>query len=44
MRGIVRNQGTFVAMVSGPTGQTFTVRAGSKLFDGTVRTITPMRW
>ena len=41
VRGIVRSQGAYVAMVSGPTGQTFTVRAGSKLFDGTVRTITP---
>ena len=41
VRGIVRSQDAYVAMVSGPTGQTFTVRAGSKLFDGTVRTITP---
>ena len=41
VRGIVRSQGAYVAMVSGPSGQTFTVRAGSKLFDGTVQTITP---
>ena len=41
VRGIVRSQDAYVAMVSGPAGQTFTVRAGSKLFDGTVRTITP---
>jgi Tfp pilus assembly protein PilP len=41
VRGIVQSQGGYVAMVSGPAGQTFTVRAGSKLFDGTVRSITP---
>ena len=41
VRGIVQSQGAYVAMVSGPTGQTFTIRAGSKLFDGTVRAITP---
>jgi Tfp pilus assembly protein PilP len=41
VRGIVQSQGAYVAMVSGPAGQTFTVRAGSKLFDGTVRSITP---
>jgi Tfp pilus assembly protein PilP len=41
VRGIVQSQGAYVAMVSGPAGQTFTVRAGSKLFDGTVRQITP---
>lgn len=41
VRGIVLSQGAYVAMVSGPAGQTFTVRAGSRLFDGTVRAITP---
>jgi Tfp pilus assembly protein PilP len=41
VRGIVQSQGAYVAMVSGPAGQTFIVRAGSKLFDGTVRSITP---
>ena len=41
VRGIVQSQGAYVAMVSGPAGDTFTIRAGSKLFDGTVRAITP---
>jgi Tfp pilus assembly protein PilP len=41
VRGIVASQGAFVAMVSGAAGQTFTVRAGSTLFDGTVRAVTP---
>ena len=40
VRGIVLTNGTFVAMVSGPgAGQTYSVRAGSRLFDGTVRAI-----
>ena len=30
VRGIVRSQGAYVAMVSGPTGQTFTVRGGQQ--------------
>ena len=41
VRGIVESQGAYVAMVSGPAGKTFTVRTGSKLFDGSVRSITP---
>lgn len=42
VRGIVLSNGTYVAMVSGPgAGQTFSVRAGSRLFDGTVQSITP---
>lgn len=40
VKGIVLTNGTFVAMVSGPgASQTFSVRAGSKLYDGTVRAI-----
>lgn len=41
VRGIVRSEGAYVAMVAGPSKQSFTVRAGTKLFDGTVRAITP---
>lgn len=41
VRGIVKSTGTFVAMVAGPvTGQSYTVKAGTKLFDGTVQAIT----
>jgi Tfp pilus assembly protein PilP len=41
VRGIVLTNGTFVAMVSGAAGknQTYSVRAGSRLYDGTVRAI-----
>ncbi len=42
VKGIVLSNGNYVAMVSGPgTSQTFSVRAGSRLFDGTVQSITP---
>ena len=42
VRGIVLSNGTFVAMVSGAAGakgQTFSVKAGSRLLDGVVRAI-----
>lgn len=42
VRGIVFANGAYVAMVSGPgSGQSYSVRAGSRLFDGTVQSITP---
>jgi Tfp pilus assembly protein PilP len=39
--GIVLSNGSYVAMISGPTKQTYSVRAGAKLLDGTVQSITP---
>ena len=40
VRGILLKGGTYVAMVSGPDGKVFTVRAGDKLADGVIRNIT----
>jgi Tfp pilus assembly protein PilP len=40
VRGIMLSRGAFLAMASGPDGKVFTVRAGDKLFDGVIRTIT----
>jgi Tfp pilus assembly protein PilP len=40
VRGIMQSRGAYLAMVSGPDGKVYTVRAGDKLFDGVVRTIT----
>lgn len=40
VKGIVQSRGAWLAMVSGPDGKVFTVRAGDKLFDGVIRTIT----
>lgn len=40
VRGILLTRGTWVALVAGPDGKVFTVRAGDRLSDGVVRTIT----
>jgi Tfp pilus assembly protein PilP len=40
VRGIVQVRGAYVAMVAGPDGKVYTVRAGDKLADGVVRTVT----
>jgi Tfp pilus assembly protein PilP len=40
VRGILLTRGAYVAMVSGADGKVYTVRAGDKLYDGVVRTIT----
>lgn len=39
VRGIVQTANGWMAMVSGPAGRTFTVRAGDRLMDGSIRTI-----
>lgn len=41
VRGILESRGAWVAMVTGPTGKVFTARAGDKLADGVIQTITP---
>jgi Tfp pilus assembly protein PilP len=40
VRGIVQTRGAFVAMVAGADGKVYSVRAGDKLADGVVRTVT----
>jgi Tfp pilus assembly protein PilP len=40
VRGIMQTRGAFVAMVSGPDGKVYTVRAGDKLADGVIRQVT----
>lgn len=40
VRGIMQSRGAYLAMVAGPDGKVYTIRAGDKLFDGVVRTIT----
>jgi len=41
VRGIILSRGTYLAMVSGPSGKVYPVRAGDQLADGSIRTITP---
>lgn len=40
VRGIMQSRGGWLAMVAGADGKVHTVRAGDKLFDGVIRTIT----
>ncbi len=39
MRGILQTRGAWVAMVSGPDGKVYTVRAGDRLADGVIRSV-----
>jgi type IV pilus assembly protein PilP len=39
VRGIVRNNAGFVAMIQGPDNKTYVVKAGDRLMDGTVKSI-----
>jgi Tfp pilus assembly protein PilP len=41
VRGLVESRGGWLAMVGVPNGKTYSIRPGDRLFDGTVRTITP---
>ncbi|MGE0042316.1 MAG: hypothetical protein AB7H88_08320 [Vicinamibacterales bacterium] len=41
VRGILRSQDGYVAMIAGPNGKSYTVRPGDRLMDGRIRTITP---
>lgn len=40
VRGIVQTRGTYVAMVAGADNKVYSIRAGDKLADGVVRTVT----
>ena len=39
VRGILQTRGAWVAMVSGPDGKVYTVRAGDRLADGVIRSV-----
>jgi len=41
VRGIVLSRGGYVAMIGSPSGRTYSIKAGDRLMDGTVRAITP---
>jgi Tfp pilus assembly protein PilP len=40
VRGIVLSRGSWVAMIGAPNGKTYTIRAGDRLMDGSVRAVT----
>ena len=41
VRGIIESRDGYVAMIQGPEGKTYTVRANDRLLDGVVKSITP---
>ena len=41
VKGILESRGGYVAMLGTPSGKTYSVRAGDRLMDGVVRSITP---
>ena len=41
VRGLVESRGGWLAMVGAPSGKTYSIRPGDRLFDGNVRAITP---
>ena len=41
VKGILQSQGTWIAMVAGPSGRVYTVHQGDRIADGTIRGITP---
>jgi Tfp pilus assembly protein PilP len=40
VRGIIQTRGAWVAMVAGPDGKVYSVRAGDRIGDGVVRNVT----
>ena len=40
VRGIIQTRGSWVAMVAGPDGKVFSVRAGDRIGDGVIRMVT----
>jgi hypothetical protein len=40
VRGIVLTRGAYVAMVAGADGKVYTIRAGDRIADGVIRTVT----
>jgi len=40
VRGILNSRGSYIALVSGPDGKTYTAHVNDRLIDGTIRSIT----
>lgn len=40
VRGIIQTRGAYVAMVAGPDGKVYSVRAGDRIADGVIRAVT----
>jgi Tfp pilus assembly protein PilP len=40
LKGVVLSRGAFVAMIQAPDGKSYTIRAGDRLMDGSVKAVT----
>ena len=40
VKGVLSSKGSFIALVAGPDGKTYTARVNDRLVDGTIRSIT----
>jgi hypothetical protein len=41
LRGILRSQGSYVALVAGPDGKTYRAQENDRLLDGVIRNVSP---
>lgn len=41
VKGVLTSRGSYIALVSGPDGKTYTAHVNDRLVDGTIRSITP---
>jgi len=41
VKGVLTSKGSYIALVSGPDGKTYTAHVNDRLVDGTIRSITP---
>ncbi len=41
LRGVIESRNSYVALVSGPDGKTYSARANDRLLDGIIRSVTP---
>jgi len=41
LRGVLQSRNSYVALISGPDGKTYSAHANDRLFDGVIRSVTP---
>jgi type IV pilus assembly protein PilP len=41
VKGVLNSKGSYIALVAGPDGKTYTAHVNDRLVDGTIRSITP---
>ena len=41
LRGVIQSRNSYVALVSGPDGKTYSARVNDRLLDGIIRSVTP---